>query len=230
MRDHAFGCSCRSHVARRWNRSEHWSTAEVDYLETWFGRRSDESIARSLGRSVLAVRLRAKRAGIRKRDAGLSSRDVARIFGVDDGVVSKSWIRSGLLDARRGAFRQGPHAMWLIEDAAIERFIRNHGQYVDPDRMPDSHFRDLACRHRFYSLPEVEHLTGRDSHSLATSLRKGLYSGVKRGTRWYVPASELPRIASRVLRVGRWTTLARVRHERELRLAERRNRRKGLAA
>ena len=61
---------------------------------------------------------------------------------------------------------------------------------------------------------EIERLTGKDPSSLAKSLRLGVYRGVKRGTHWYVPASELPRIRARVLRVGRWTTLERVRYER----------------
>lgn len=230
MRDHAFGCNCRSHVGRKWNRPEHWSSDELAFLEQWYGRRSDESIAKSLGRTVVAIRLRAKRAGILKRHAGLSSRAVAGIFGIDESVVSKVWIRRGLLDAKRAAFIQGRHPMWLVDDAAIERFIREHGQYVDPDKMPDSRFRDLAREHRFYSLPAIERMTGKDHHSLSTSLRKGVYRGVKRGTHWYVPADELPRIAERVIRVGRWMTLSQVRREGEARLELRRNRRKGVAA
>lgn len=230
MRDHAFGCNCRSHVGRPWNRPEHWTTDELAYLEKWYGRRSDESIARSIGRTVTGIRLRAKRAGILKRHAGLSSRAVAGIFGVDETVVSKVWIRRGLLAAKRGAFKQGPHRMWLVQDADLERFIRDHGQYVDVDKMPDSPFRDLALANRFYSLPQIERDYGRDQSSLSTSLRRGVYRGVKRGTRWYVPADELPKIASRVIRVGRWTTLDQVRREREERLMRRRNRRKGLAA
>lgn len=120
--------------------------------------------------------------------------------------------------------------MWLVEDEGIEAFIRDHGQYVDVDKMPDSPFRDLAMQHRFYSLPEIERLIGKDQASLSTSLRKGVYRGVKRGTHWYVPVDELPKIAGRVLRVGRWMTLAQVRTEREARLERLRNLRKGVAA
>ena len=230
MRDHAFGCNCRTHKDRPWHRPEHWSTQELAYLERWYGRKSDEHLARVLGRTVVGIGLRAKRAGILKRHAGLSAREVARIFGVDDSVVSKVWIRRGLLAAKKAAFRQGPHRMWLVEDEAIERFITEHGQYVDPDKMPDSPYRAIAERHRFYSLPAIERMTGKDHHSLVTSLSKGVYRGVKRGTHWYVPAEEVPKIAARVIRVGRWMTLDQVRRERESRLELRRNRRKGVAA
>ena len=230
MRDHSFGCNCKSHVARHWNRAEHWSTKELTYLEKWYGRVPDEHIAKTLGRTVWGVKLRAKRAGILKRHAGLSSREVSRIFGIDESTVSKVWIRRGLLPAKKAAFRQGPHRMWLVDDDALERFIIEHGQYVDPDKMPDSPFRDLAGQHRFYSLPAIERMTGKDHHSLSTSLRKGIYRGVKRGTHWYVPADELPKITGRILRVGRWMTLAQIRQEREDRLERRRNRRKGVAA
>jgi len=229
MRDHAFGCNCRSHVGRPWDRPEHWSTKELTYLERWYGRKPDEHIAKVLRRTVVGIRLRAKRAGMRKRDAGLSGREVARLCGADNTTVTKTWIRRGLLPAKRGAFRQGPHQMWLIDEADLERFIVEHGQYVDPDKMPDSPYRDLAMQHRFYSLPEIERMTGKDHHSLSTSLRKGVYRGVKRGSHWYVPADELPKIAGRVIRVGRWMTLAQVRAEREARLELRRNRRKGVA-
>ena len=230
MRDHAFGCACEHHVGRPWNRPEHWSTTEVTTLENLYGKISDEALAKRLGRSIVGIGLRAKRAGIRKRDAGMSSREVAGIFGVDESVVSKVWIRRGLLHAKRAAFRQGPHRMWLITSDDLSAFIEQHGQYVDVEKMPDSPYRSLAERHRFYSLPAIERLTGRDHHSLATSIRRGVYPAVKRGAYYYIAAEYLPLIRSRVLRVGRWMTLEQVRREREARLERRRNRRKGVAA
>jgi hypothetical protein len=230
MRDHAFGCNCKRHVNRPWNRAEHWSTRELAYLEKWYGRATDEHIAKVLGRTVLAIDLRAKRAGIRKRDAGMSSREVARMFGADESTVSKIWIKRGLLKAERAAFRQGSHYMWLVQPEDIEAFIVEHGQYVDVERMPESAYRDLAEQHRFYSQPEIERLTGKEPRSLATSIRRGVYPAARRGTHLYISAEYLPLIRSRVLRVGRWTSLAKVRYEREAQLERKRNRRKGVAA
>lgn len=231
MRDHAFGCTCRLHTGRPWRRPEHWTPAELAYLERWYGSVDDERIAARLGRSVCGIRIRAKRAGIRKRDAGMSSREVAHIFGIDASVVAKVWIRRGLLRATRGAFRQGPYHIWLITEEAVEAFIRNHGQYVDVEKMPDSPYRDLADQHRFYSVPDVCQLTGRSQSALNLALVVGRYRAAKRGVRWYIPADELPRIALRAhLGPASLGRRQQVRRERMARLELRRNQRKGLAA
>lgn len=230
MLDHAFGCRCRRHVDRAWNRPEHWTAAEIAYLEAGFGLRSDAAIAKRLGRSVVGLRLKAKRLGLRKHDHGLTAGGVAEIFGIDPGTVSKVWIRRGLLRARRG-YLQGPTRVWVVQEREVERFIRDHGQYVDVDNMPDSIYRDLAEQHRFYSLPEVVRLTGRHPHALSLALRRGIYRGAKRGTHWYVPAGELPRIASRGhLGPASRERISRVRRKLDQELELRRNRRKGVAA
>src|SRR5690349_13969194 len=120
-------CTCESHVDRPWNRSEHWKANEVSYLETHFGLASDESIARHLSRSVVGIRIKAKRLGLRKKDAGYTSRDVAQIFGVDEGTVSKVWIRRHSLLRSRRPYSQGLNRVHLIMESELKRFIREHG-------------------------------------------------------------------------------------------------------
>lgn len=51
-RKHPWGCTCQSHVDRPWDRPEHWSKAEVNYLDRSYGLVSDVSIARRLGQRV----------------------------------------------------------------------------------------------------------------------------------------------------------------------------------
>jgi helix-turn-helix protein len=245
MRDHAYGCACKRHVDRPWRRPEHWTRAEVEFLESWRGRRPDAWIAEQLGRSELGVFLKARRLGIGKRDAGFTAREVAEIFGIDPGTVVKVWIRRGLLPAypggRKGRSPRGARAArrsslgrvahWVIQSVDVERFIRHHGQYVDVDKMPASPYRDLAEQHRFYSVPDVVRLTGRSQSSLNVSLARGLYRAVKRGPHWYVPADELPRIAQRAhLGPASPTHIRERRRLREQTLELRRNRRKGVAA
>lgn len=106
-----------------------------------------------------------------------------------------------------------------------------HGQYVDVEKMPPSVYRDLAERHRFYSVPEVCRLTGRHPHALTKALLEGRFAGVKRGPHWYVPAAELPLIARRG-HLGRadGMRVMRARARYDERLESRRNRRKGVAA
>lgn len=182
-------------MPRPWNRPEHWSAAEVDYLERWFGRKTDAALARKLGRTVVGLRLKAKRLGLRKMDAGMTGREVERIFGFPhgDGRVQKVWLATGLLRATRGGW-DGPNPGWLIEPAELERFIRDHPEHVDVDRMPDSVYRDLAARNRWVSLREVHRLTGRGHHAVAKLIRDGTVRGAKRGTHWYVPLADVPRI------------------------------------
>lgn len=66
MRDHSFGCACMSHAERAWRRPEHWTRAEVHYLETWYGRIPDEKLAARLGRTVTGIILKKRRLNRRK--------------------------------------------------------------------------------------------------------------------------------------------------------------------
>lgn len=241
LASHAFGCSCRHHVDRPWRRPEHWTRAEVDLLETWFGRWADETLARRLGRSVVGIRLKAKRLGLHKRAAGYTARKVGEIFGVDGSVVGKVWIRRGLLSGRRiGRARRhcnypssrghavDPYdrpAYWVVALAAIERFIREHPEWVDVDKMPDSPYRDLAAQDPWISLPEVHRRTGRSPYLVALLVRGGRIRGRRRGTHWYVPVADLPLIRSLSPEAIDDSVF-----RRESVLERRRNRRKGVAA
>lgn len=198
MRDHAFGCTCRRHKAEPWDRSEHWSKDDVLYLERTFGHLRDETIARHCGRTVVGMRLKAKRLGLRKRDAGNTARDIARIFGVDPTTVVDRWIAMGVLGARRASWSQGPKPAYLASDDALTRFIRQHPEQIDVAKMPPSPWRDQVAKDPWISLPEAHRLTGRNTHAIATAIRYGIIRGRRRGIRgrahWYIPASEVAQI------------------------------------
>jgi hypothetical protein len=185
----------------------------------------DDRLAEKLGRPVLGIRLKAKRLRIRKRNTGLTATRVARIFAIDPKAVVH-WIESGLLRARRG-YTVGPNHTWHITNQALEEFIREHGQYIDVDRMPEGWWRDLAEQHRFYSLVELERLTGESSHRLRKAVRAGVYRAAMRGPQLYISAEELPRIraATDPWRRDHISVLLR---EREERLKRRRDKRKGV--
>lgn len=218
-------CTCVTHSDRAWNRPEHWTAAEVEYLESRFGQYSDEAIAARLSRTVVGIRLKAKRLGLHKRQAALTARAVAQIFGIDDGTVSKQWIPRGLLKSRR-PFYQGPNRIHLIQHERVERFIRHHPEWIDVDKMPPSPWRDLAARDPWISLPEVRRRTGRDPAVVALMIRAGAICGRRRGTRWYVPVADVPKI--RPLRSQ--DAIDESVFRRESLLEIRRNRRKGLGA
>lgn len=220
--DHEFGCGCASHVARPWNRPEHWSKADVAYLEARFGRVTDESIAARLGRTAVGVRLKAKRLGLRKRDVGLSGRDVAGLLGADESAVSKLWIRHGLLAARRGFRIGGGRRQWMVTEAAVEAFIRDHGHWIDARRVPDeSPFKALAMANAWTSLPEVAQITGHSVKWLLWYFKAGLFPVRRKAGRWYMPTadvSKLPTVSPAALDYARYA--------REESLARRRLRRK----
>lgn len=217
-------CEHESHAGHR-PRERCWSRADVLLLEAQFGELTDDALARKLGRTVLGIRLKAKKLGLHKRDVGLSAREVALLFAVDETVVSKVWIRRGVLKARRSSFFQGPNRMWVVDERELERFIDEQAHWFDAIRMMDSPYRDRAlCNGRWYSLPDVMYLTGRHAHVLNKELRAGRWPGRKRGTHWMVHESTIPAIAASAGQHGRFASIER----RERTLEHRRNVRKGV--
>ncbi len=217
-------CTCKK-VLPVWNRSRHWSADEVSYLEEWYGRMPDDRLAEKLGRPVLGIRLKAKRLRLRKRNTGLTATRVARIFAIDPKAVVR-WIEDGLLRGRR-SYAVGPNRTWHITEEALEEFMRRHGQYIDVDRMPEGWWRDIAQQHRWYSLVDIEWLTGESPHRVRKAVRAGTYRGAFRGPHLYVPAEELPRIRN-AADPWRREHVSILLREREERLKRRRDKRKGI--
>lgn len=216
-------CTCRTHVDRPWNRSEHWSAAEVAYLEQWFGMKSDEDIARKLKRSVLGIRLKAKRLGLKKKDAGYTARELGRQFGIDPTVITKSWVRRGLIEVHR-AYYVGLNLVNLFDHSEVERFIAEQGHWIDHEKVPtDSVFADQVAANRWYSLPQLHRLTGRSN--LDIDIRDGILPARKKGSHWMVAEADIAGI--RRLPPAH-ASESFFRREQVLRV--RRDRRKGLAA
>lgn len=220
-KQHPFGCTCKTHVDRPWRRSEHWTRADVEYLERWFGLVSDAHLSKRLGRSIVGIRLKAKRLGLHKRSQAFTGQDVAELFGIDCGTIGKTWVRRGLIHSMR-PFHQGPHRIHLIDPRAVERFIVDHPEYVDVEKMPESPYRDLAARDPWISLPEVHRQTGRNPHKVAQMIAAGVIRGRRRGSHWFIPAADVALI--RPLRTT--DAIAESVFRRESILEVRRNRRK----
>lgn len=218
MRSHLFGCTCQSHVARPWRRPEHWSSADVAYLERWYGLRTDEAIARRLGRSLTGLRLKAKRLRIRKRDAGYTATSLAEVMGVDPTTVMRAWVARGGLRATR-SFRQGSGLVYIISEDDIETFIRTRGWWIDWHKVPpDSPFAALVADNRWYSMPQVHRATGR--LKISTELRAGRVPGQRRGTHWYMREADvarLRRLPPEHIEESVWRRAQRLRMQRERR-------------
>ncbi len=114
-----------------------WSDDEIAYLEANLHRQSIAKIARRLGRSPTAVRLKAKRLGIRKSGEGYTMTSLCVALGVDHHKV-EHWIAAGWLKGtRRQTERQAIQGgdMWLFTDAAIRKLVRDHPAEIDPRRV-----------------------------------------------------------------------------------------------
>jgi hypothetical protein len=109
-------------------RDRPWSAQDEAYLEANFHHVSARTLARRLGRSPTAVKLKAKRLGLRKYDEGYTASSLAEALGVDPHWVLAR-IRSGKLQASHRhtdrMAQQGGDG-WLITDGAVVEFLREH--------------------------------------------------------------------------------------------------------
>ena len=114
-----------------------WTDGEERYLETHLHRQSLKDIADSLGRSKVAVRLKAKRIGVNKTQEGYTMRGICLALGCDHHNIEK-WMANGWLKGmRRGSERTSVQGgdMWLFLDSDIRDFVRAHPLEIDQRRM-----------------------------------------------------------------------------------------------
>lgn len=114
-----------------------WSADEIAYLEAHLSRTSVKRIASRLGRSATAVRLKAKRLGVRKSGEGYTMRALCEGLGCDHHKVAR-WIELGWLKGKRrqterSAIQGGD--MWYFSDRAIRRLVSAHPIEIDPRRV-----------------------------------------------------------------------------------------------
>lgn len=125
-----------------------WSEADDELLATWWGLLPDATVARKLGRTPGACKIRATRQlGLARKDQFYTVRAVARLFGVDDHRV-RAWIDEGLLQAVRSTVRSGDgNLAWRIEHEWIEAFLREWPWRYDRRRIEaGTYWRNLADR------------------------------------------------------------------------------------
>ncbi len=124
-----------------------WSSEEEAYLEANFHHASVKAMAVKLKRSPTAVKLKAKRLGLRKYDEGYTASSLAEALGVDPHWVL-SRIRSGKLRAsHRGTNRtvhQGGDS-WLITDEAVIDYLANHPYDIELRKVDSLWFMDLVA-------------------------------------------------------------------------------------
>lgn len=121
-----------------------WNVDEVQYLEAYYHRTAVRTVAKHLGRSVTAVRLKAKRLGYRKYAEGYTVSSLAAALGVEAHWVQRR-IKDGQIAAARRhterTARQGGDAL-LITERAVLGFIRDHTYEIDLRKVDHLWFLD----------------------------------------------------------------------------------------
>lgn len=122
----------------------HWTPEQNRVFSELAGTRPIAEIATELERrfyltrTTASLRIQAKRLGISLWQGGYSMRDLEAVFGFDHRVIARHWVKTGHLHGRRWTGR-GPNDGWWFEHNEVERFIREHGWFVDLARMPKGH-------------------------------------------------------------------------------------------
>ena len=123
-----------------------WSRKDEEYLEAHLHRTALRTIARRLGRSPTAVKLKAKRLGLRKHGEGYTAYSLAQALGVDPHWVLER-IRAGKLRAshRRTERTEAQHGdSWLITEEAVVAFIKRNPYDLDLRKADPLWFLDLV--------------------------------------------------------------------------------------
>jgi hypothetical protein len=124
-----------------------WSPQDEAYLEANLHRFSTKTLASKLERSPTAVKLKAKRLGLRKYDEGYTASSLAQALGVDPHWVLAR-IRSGKLRASHRHTERRPQQggdSWLITDEALVEFLREHPYDIDLRKVDSLWFMDLIA-------------------------------------------------------------------------------------
>ena len=134
------------------SQANRWTAAERAFLETWAGELGDEEIARRLGRSETAVRVRRGLRGPMVYADYLTAQDMARALGIDVHQVC-ALIERGHLPAEIAPLptrkvwrmRRSTFVVWATNPANWVFFYRSVRR---PERLGDEGLRRLIIRRR----------------------------------------------------------------------------------
>lgn len=120
-----------------------WTHEQTDALATLLANGlSYDEIARRLGRTPTAVRVRCWRLGwtMQQHPTVLTASEAARLLGASAYAIV-TWIARGWLPARRR--RSGPHTYWAIQYDALRAMLANDATWMawQPERVPDPALR-----------------------------------------------------------------------------------------
>lgn len=188
-------------------RGRPWSEDEIAYLREHYGVQETAQIARHLGRTFTAVRVRATRLRLsirkRRRRAGIyNARQVARMLGIGCSKTVALLIDAGHLAARVSG-RDPLRPIYRIERDEMEAFLARPvaGVVVDPERIADPGLRAVYLRadhHRWLTTAEAAERLDVSARALARHAREGTIPALRWGN-WRIHEVDLP-VIRRILR------------------------------
>ncbi len=130
------------HVIRKWGsdlglarqKEPRWTEEDEAYVERNLHRKSIADIAKHLGRTQTAVKLKAKRIGVNKcGQEGYTMRGLCMGLGCNHHAVAR-WLERGWIKGRRRQTERPDRDVWLFTDQDIRQFVKQHPQEIDPRR------------------------------------------------------------------------------------------------
>ena len=188
-----------------------WTREEIAILEERFGLDATRVLAKRLGRTTTAVHQRALKLGLAHED-DLSLTEVREILGLGkDYRLIYKWLADSLLIRWR---KHGGRRSFVREEDLVAFLAANH-HLVDRDRV------DVAYRQfvpdRWITTVEAFRRGAPHPIELEHAFHAGLVDEVrKRGVRWVIPESILPRLVA-----GRRRFTSDTEHRRQVRMYDR---------
>jgi hypothetical protein len=175
-----------------------WTPEEIDKLSDMWGTFSPRAIGKALGRTEVAVMVRAQREGLgRPTPAGsLSGNEFMIVVGCTSHPTFRRWVDTGALAASRNTRTGSKRADWIITEPALIAFLRDHAHQVDRDDV-DPAYRQYVPE-RWVTLPEAFRLGAAYPVLMESAVKAGLVPEARqrgeKGSWWVIPATILPRL------------------------------------
>ncbi|HUT74846.1 MAG TPA: hypothetical protein VM221_08430, partial [Armatimonadota bacterium] len=187
-----------------------WSTWEEQFLRDNMGHLPYAEIARALGRTENALKIRRIRKGMPPPTRTLltATRVARTVFGKDPSTIA-FWIEKGRLPARRMALRD--RCVYLMTRSDLLAFMRNPQNWplYNPETMPEGPWQATAARIRgdvrFLTTGEVARKYGMTATNVAKYIRQGRLPAT-RWANWHVREEDAERVfgGMRFIRRGRY--------------------------
>ena len=123
-----------------------WTPKDTAYLGQHYHKMPIKAVARKLGRTPVAVNLKAKRLGYRKHGEGYSLNTLAQALGVDPHWV-RNKVTQGTLQASCRNTNRTPQQggdSYLITDTDVATFVKDHTFDIDLGKVDRLWFLDVV--------------------------------------------------------------------------------------